>query len=75
MKPFRVSESYIENMGSKRITIRGVDADVFKEARQVVRDNLGLTMGAFITAAIEDYIESLPFEEDDAAGLPQTFES
>ena len=52
-------------MLAERITIRGIDCDVYAEARQIVKDNPGLTMGAFITAALVDYIDALPFEDDD----------
>ena len=50
-------------MLAERITIRGIDRDVYAEARQIVKDNPGLTMGAFITAALEDYIDALPFDD------------
>ena len=52
-----------------RVTIRGIDPDVYAEARQIVEDNPGLTTGAFITAALQDYIDALPFDdEDDSEG-------
>ena len=47
-----------------RTTIRGIDPDVLAEARQIVRENPGLTMGAFVSDALADYIESLPFEDE-----------
>ena len=56
-------------MLAERITIRGIDRDVYAEASQIVKDNPGLTMGAFITAALEEYIDALPFEDDDSSEL------
>ena len=47
-----------------RTTIRGIDPDVLAEARQIVRENPGLTMGEFVSEALGDYIESLPFEDE-----------
>lgn len=58
-------------MSDGRITIRGLDLDVYAETRQIVRDNEGWTMGAFITTALEHYIASLPIEDDIDEGVTE----
>ena len=47
-----------------RKTIRGIDPNIYAEARQIVRDNPGETLGSFVSDALEFYIESLPYHEE-----------
>jgi hypothetical protein len=51
-------------MQPNRITIRNIDEAILAEAREIVRHNRRETMGAFVSSALEAYIEALPFEED-----------
>tara|TARA_R110002074_G_scaffold42620_1_gene111972 strand:- start:409 stop:582 length:174 start_codon:yes stop_codon:yes gene_type:complete len=51
-------------MEPARITIRNIDPEVLQEARQIVRDNPQETMGSFVSTALYEFIESLPFENE-----------
>ena len=51
-------------MNENRTTIREIDPEILEEARQIVRDNCGLTMGKFVTEALTHYIESLPWVDE-----------
>lgn len=48
-----------------RTTIRNIDPRILIEAREIVRNNPGLTMGEFMSDALEAYIDELPFFEED----------
>lgn len=52
-------------MNTKRVTIRNMDQCVYREARQIVRDNPHESMGTFVSTALHEYIESLPFEGEE----------
>jgi len=51
-------------MKDNRTTIRGIDPEILEHARQIVRDNFDITMGEFMTEALIEYIDQLPFEEE-----------
>lgn len=57
-------------MADNRVTIRGIAPEVLSEARQIVRESDGWTMGQFVTAALQEFIESLPFEDDESDTSP-----
>lgn len=52
-------------MQQKRTTIRNIDDTILAEARAIVRDNRHETMGTFVSSALEAFIESLPFDDDE----------
>lgn len=51
-------------MTDNRTTIRNIDNEILEEARQIVRESPQVTMGTFVSDAIEYYIETLPFVDE-----------
>lgn len=53
-------------MSENRTTIRGIDPEILEEARAIVKARQDYTMGYFISAALDYYIDSFHWdiEED-----------
>lgn len=54
-------------MSDIRTTIRNIDPETLEQAREIVREGSDLTMGDFITDALDLYIETLPYEDEELA--------
>lgn len=51
-------------MTDNRTTIRNIDLETLEQAREIVRECSDITMGDFVTDALDQYIETLPFVEE-----------